>query len=61
MQWSNFGAADGDEVNCHMLHEQDTFRSSDSLHDDIRGALGSDLCLREVPVLYLGEKDHHLY
>ena len=57
---SGFGVVDREEVNYHMLREKDTCQSSDKLHNNGEGALGSDLCLREVLALHLGEQDHHL-
>ena len=58
---SGFGVADREEVNCHMLCEQDLCQSSNELHDNGERDFGSGLCLREVPTLHLREQDHHLH
>ena len=57
---SSLGASDREEVDGHMLCEQDPCRSSDELHDKER-AFGSGLRIREVLTVHLGEQDHHLH
>ena len=54
-------AADGKEVDSHMLCKQDRLRSLDELHNDEERAFGSGLPIIKVPALHLVEQDHHLH